>query len=429
MTVYYPLETPVEEPWTQTNYCPDNTCNNLFDKDQEYLHGYVDTYSGSFKKATGSSDVQRSFRIPCSPNTTYVLSGMTANSGWGSFTSDAVGTVATRYVTGNGTITTGANDRYLIGMAYAIGTQYDYRATLKVEQGETATEYCMPMGPIKIATTKYNAARFDPLVTTLNTAIAKIKDVVATTSEQTKAVASLQANKQRRPNDNEECPAGKKCLLVEDNNGIPHWYEIVESYNPTLPAGFTELAYIESTGTQYIDTGYKPNTNTTIKTKTYMTANANTPFGCRWSGAPEYDTFGTIIGSTGQLTVYFGRYSDGKYTAYLSYDKSIVHDIEINMDSVVYDGSSTPITRGSFASTENMYLGAFNNIGEATNKITGRIYSIEIKESNIMVRDLVPARRESDGVLGMYDLADPNPATAFHTNRGTGTFTAGDVAQ
>ncbi len=84
-----------------------------------------------------------------------------------------------------------------------------------------------PEVQIKIATTAYNSARFSPVVTELNNTIATIRDVVTNTINQTKAIADLQATKQTRPN--ETCPAGKKCLLVEDNDGQPHWYEIIEN--------------------------------------------------------------------------------------------------------------------------------------------------------------------------------------------------------
>ena len=80
---------------------------------------------------------------------------------------------------------------------------------------------------IRIATTAYNSARFSPVVTELNDTIATIRSVVTNTINQTKAIADLQATKQTRPNEN--CPAGKKCLLVEDDAGMPHWFEIVES--------------------------------------------------------------------------------------------------------------------------------------------------------------------------------------------------------
>ena len=83
---------------------------------------------------------------------------------------------------------------------------------------------------IKIATTAYNTAQFNPVVTDLNSTIATIRDVVTNTINQTAAIADLQAKKQTRPD--EQCPAGKKCLLVEtEENGVivPHWYPIIEA--------------------------------------------------------------------------------------------------------------------------------------------------------------------------------------------------------
>ncbi|MBQ7245225.1 MAG: hypothetical protein IJS34_02540 [Alphaproteobacteria bacterium] len=85
----------------------------------------------------------------------------------------------------------------------------------------------IPEQQIRIATTAYNSARFSPVVTELNDTIATIRSVVTNTINQTAAIADLQATKQTRPD--ETCPAGKKCLLVEDNDGTPHWFEIVES--------------------------------------------------------------------------------------------------------------------------------------------------------------------------------------------------------
>ena len=35
-------------------------------------------------------------------------------------------------------------------------------------------------------------------------------------------------------------------------------YTISYTKDSSVPSGYTELEYIESTGTQYIDTGYKP---------------------------------------------------------------------------------------------------------------------------------------------------------------------------
>ena len=48
----------------------------------------------------------------------------------------------------------------------------------------------------------------------------------------------------------------------------------------------------------------------------------------------------------------------------------------------------------------------------------------KIKDNNKVVFWCIPARRNSDSVLGMYDLV----TDTFFTNGGTGTFTAGPDA-
>ena len=98
-----------------------------------------------------------------------------------------------------------------------------------LQNGQTLVSNSLELG-IKIATTAYNTAQFNPVVTDLNTTIATIREIVTKTINQTAAIASLQADKQTRPD--EQCPAGKKCLLVEtEENGVivPHWYPIIEA--------------------------------------------------------------------------------------------------------------------------------------------------------------------------------------------------------
>jgi hypothetical protein len=44
-------------------------------------------------------------------------------------------------------------------------------------------------------------------------------------------------------------------------------------------------------------------------------------------------------------------------------------------------------------------------------------------DNNILKRDYVPARRASDGAVGLYDMIEKK----FYTNAGPGSFTAGPV--
>ena len=97
---------------------------------------------------------------------------------------------------------------------------------IQFEQGDTATSYVPYCDPIKIATTKYVETQFSDLDTALANAVSVVNTVVSNTISQASSIGTLQSTKQTRPD--ETCPAGKKCLLVEDTSGVPHWYEIVE---------------------------------------------------------------------------------------------------------------------------------------------------------------------------------------------------------
>lgn len=121
------------------------------------------------------------------------------------------------------------------------GTKWNdtgYLKNIQIEEGTTATPY-HPYGTtycehlIKVATTAYNNNAFSSVQTALNNTIATIKTVVADTINQAAAVQQIASGKQTRPSS--ECPTGKTCLLIEDANGEPHWYEIITEYIPPEP--------------------------------------------------------------------------------------------------------------------------------------------------------------------------------------------------
>lgn len=120
---------------------------NLFDKNNyEEIDGYVDTSTGELKVLSGSSNIQRCVVLNVKPNTTYSISGI-LNSGYGTFATKTVGSVASSFILGNGTLTTGPNDNYIIGLIRTTTGTYDYFDTLQIETGSAATTY-RPYGEI-----------------------------------------------------------------------------------------------------------------------------------------------------------------------------------------------------------------------------------------------------------------------------------------
>ncbi len=298
-------------------------------------------------------------------------------------------------------ILTVENFKLWLAQQYAAGTPVTVWYPLETETTEDwPASYCET--PIKIATTKYNESAFSPLNTALANAISVVDSVVSNTITQAASIATLQAQKQTRPNDiaddNEKCPAGKKCLLVEDASGVPHWYEIVTG---RLPDGYTELQYIESTGTQYIDTGI------TLTNDVSYVANIGT-------------TKDNILGLTGivwqsGLIFQIRYYSNGEFNindGFGLYEINTLYNVGFNVDKARFCKDDLCVTK-----TRDIV----NNSTRIKTGVYDMIASLKIYNDGTLVRNMIPAKRNTDGVVGMYDTVSGE----FFENKGTGEFIGG----
>ncbi|MFQ6759975.1 MAG: hypothetical protein ACLRFM_01045 [Alphaproteobacteria bacterium] len=294
----------------------------------------------------------------------------------------------------------------------------------------TGTFIAGPIAEIKVATTKYVETQFSDLGTRLAAAVATVNTVVSNTITQAASIATLQSGKQTRPNDiadnNEKCPAGKKCLLVEGTDGQPHWYEIVESI---LQTDYTVLEYLRSDGSAYINTNYSP----TSKTRIEIVAKVD-------SGAGNVNIVGSGHGTTGGVDgalLVINSLNDN--TAEIKFNVSVpwvqvenVNMLEKNRLSLSatkfsVNGDVKATNDTTIPDTDNRPFYIFQrwrpSIASTNNKT--QVYEFSIYENDILVRNMIPVKRNSDGVLGMYDLVGGR----FYTNAGTGSFIAGPVAE
>ncbi|MCQ2581187.1 MAG: hypothetical protein MJ164_03390, partial [Alphaproteobacteria bacterium] len=125
-------------------------------------------------------------------------------------------------------MSTPADFKSWLAEQYANGTPvtvYYPLETPVVEQIENWS--CIPpITDIKIATTKFVDDEFAQAEANLAATVQTIESVVSRTIAQTGQIATLHETKQTRPD--ESCPANMKCLLVQDEDGTPHWYPIIE---------------------------------------------------------------------------------------------------------------------------------------------------------------------------------------------------------
>lgn len=194
----------------------------------------------------------------------------------------------------------------------------------------------------------------------------------------------------------------------------PRW--ISEIKRGGLPSGYTQLEYIQSSGAQYIDTGFKPNQNTVVRADIAHDLSSRT---CWIFGARN----GTNVDAFGFLT-YKGAYRAdyGTATTSLSGTPTGRFTIEMNKNSVKIDGAVIATAAAqTFSTNYPIYLFANNNAGASAGFSITKIYSCEIYNGGVLVREFIPCRRNSDNALGMYDTV----YGMFYQNAGSGAFIGG----
>ena len=181
---------------------------------------------------------------------------------------------------------------------------------------------------------------------------------------------------------------------------------------------FQEVDYIESTGTQYIDTEIKPTNLTKVEIAFMQYSQTGYLYGSRTSSSSN-DAHAFIL----QYNV-FPQFDGQQSSVSSNYNKTEIKYILKNSQDGAYinDDLIKSYTESSFSSDYSMFLFALNQSNSVESRtLKGRIYYCKIFEDGILVRRFVPCYRKSNGEIGMYDLVN----NVFYTNKGSGTFTKG----
>lgn len=200
---------------------------------------------------------------------------------------------------------------------------------------------------------------------------------------------------------------------------------------------YTQLEYIQSTGTQYIDTGVTVNSDISYELKynrPSVVNNYTTLIGAR-NGVGRTNTYGIFAGVSRPNRDNYVYYCKGN-----SANHKDTNDMNfVNTDVVVKcDGweqswiSSTQqhtytYTQQTFSLNLNLYLFGLNDSTQTgvTELAQIKLYYCKIYNGNNLVRDFIPAKRISDNEVGLLDRVSGN----FYTNSGTGSFIAGPVVE
>ena len=192
-------------------------------------------------------------------------------------------------------------------------------------------------------------------------------------------------------------------------------------------AVYEKVEYIESSGTQYIDTGFVPTYQTRVVTELLMGAYSSVAFayGSRTSNSSTTNQF--VMGAAAADTLrtdYFGSKMTGSVPGFASGSTRVL--VDQNKNVTTCNGTTITNTAKTSGTTSpyNLWLFTLNNAGSSTASGKLRLYSCLIYDNDVLVRDFVPVVR-ADGTVGLYDQLNE----IFYENAGTGTFVAGPIAK
>ena len=232
---------------------------------------------------------------------------------------------------------------------------------------------------------------------------------------------------------NAQCTAqwvGNLITLNWDKGGHPNAYS-------DIPTEYQPVEYIQSSGTQYIETDWKPNFAKNI----HITGKATFIGGSGYRSVifgnyyPSENSFNLEFGVGGNFRTYAyktGTTAIDNKIGSISANSNAVFDFDYTASSGVFTSRMATSTKSAQGSgtiniqglqlSRNMRLFLDYRSPATVIQHPLKIYGITVQEDGQLIHNYVPVKRKSDNEIGLYDTVSGN----FLTNAGTGSFTAGN---
>ena len=205
-------------------------------------------------------------------------------------------------------------------------------------------------------------------------------------------------------------------------------YKVYGNTEEVLPRGYTQVEYIQGSGTQYIDIGSKMYNNSEIELCFSFDVIQQD---CSIFGSRDSATVNNfeIASSNPNFPLYldFGNYNTSRAT----YNNAVINTKYICTISkslrAIYDENNTLLARNTILISANNVTPSNARIfdtagGFSKNKLKGKVYYCKIWNGENLIRNFIPCKNPSN-VAGMYDTVNG----VFYTNAGTGSFNTGSV--
>ncbi len=183
---------------------------------------------------------------------------------------------------------------------------------------------------------------------------------------------------------------------------------------------YTPVEYLESTGTQYIDTRYYPNNLTDVECKfmyNQFTSNtASSVFGVRDSDGSVKQFLMSVFNDTLWIVNGLNNTSISGITPLVNTE----YILRITPQKAYWNGREILKMNKSIANCPNYSLYIFGRNaknGFVNNPLFGKVYYLKIYEEGRIIRDYIPVL-DSSGIPCLYDKVEDK----FYYNEGSGEF-------
>ena len=181
-----------------------------------------------------------------------------------------------------------------------------------------------------------------------------------------------------------------------------------------MPNGYTELEWCENTPGQFIDMGILHNTAYTIEVKLKPAEGYYFPFGIKYENVRIVSVFDTHYLRTAIPTDGQVDFRNADFAVVKLYGTSA--DITVNgVTNTIGANNKEPVSDDKYR--------IFRAANDGATPLTSRFYYVRIQNGNTLIANFLPCRRDSDGMIGMFNMVDHT----FHTANDGQTLTGGEA--
>lgn len=209
--------------------------------------------------------------------------------------------------------------------------------------------------------------------------------------------------------------------IINDDGNVE---KIIEGRVPSI---YQQVEYIESSGTQYIDTNFKGNQDTKITCESVISDEFKSGYYQGLFGATDVN----VSTELNRNVIHMHRASASNLIIMAAYGNKIkiigfsgditkkhIYELDKNIykvdNEIIY---SYPMQ--TFMCTQNINIFRDNNSYTQDKRYCNmKLYSFKIYDNESLIRNFIPCYRNTDNIIGLYDTVEGK----FYTNQGSGIF-------